>query len=77
MAKNKVLPIKFNIELLRRHIIEKRVIDNRMSLQKAADQIGTSKATLSRVERGRKMDVDTFCKILQWLVEEPNTYFTH
>ncbi len=73
----KVREVKFNIDKLRRDIIQKRLIENRMSLRKAAKEIEISAATLSRVERGSKLDVDTLCKILRWLVSEPNKYFTH
>ena len=75
--KHTVQEVKFNIEQLRTDIIEKRLIDNRLSLRKAAEQMDVSAATLSRVERGGKLEVDTLCKILRWLVAEPNRYFTH
>lgn len=36
-----------------------------------ADEIGISPATLSRVERGRLPDLETFSKICQWLKIDP------
>jgi len=38
----------------------------RMSLREAAKQVGVSAASLSRIERGEKPDIDTFVKICQW-----------
>ena len=75
--KHKVQEVKFDIEQLRRDIIKKRLIDNRMSLRQAAKEIEISAPSLSRVERGSQFDIDTFCKILRWLVTNPNRYFTH
>jgi len=75
--KHKIQPVKFNKELLRKDIIEKRLILNRMSLRKAAEEMEVPAATLSRVERGNDFDIGTFCKILRWLAEQPNRYFTH
>lgn len=75
--KHTVKEVKFDIEQLRKDIVEKRLIDNRMSLRKCAEQMGLSASTLSRVERGQKLEVDTLCKILRWLVADPSKYFTH
>lgn len=67
--------MKFNIDQLRKDIINKRLIDNRMSLRKAAEEIGVGAATLSRIERGSTLEVDTLCKILDWLKVAPGLYF--
>lgn len=75
MAIHQVQQVKFDYEQLRKDIISKRMIDNRMSLSKAAEKIGVSKATLSRVETGSDMKMETFCKILRWLVKSPQQYF--
>lgn len=40
------------------------------SLRKTAKEIGLSAATLSRIERGRKPDIDSYEKILLWLKME-------
>lgn len=37
-----------------------------LSLRDAAKILGISAATLSRVERAEKPDIDTFVKICQW-----------
>lgn len=67
--------MKFNKEQLRKDIIEKRLINNRLSLRKAAEQINISASTLSRVERKSELEVDTLCKILKWLDSDVNKYF--
>lgn len=37
-----------------------------LSLRDAAEKLGFSAATMSRVERGEKPEIDTFVKICQW-----------
>lgn len=40
-------------------------------IRETAKEIGTSPATLSRIERGHLPDLETFRKICQWLVIDP------
>lgn len=40
------------------------------SVREAAERIGISFATLSRIEHGDKMDGSTLAKILTWLLSE-------
>jgi transcriptional regulator with XRE-family HTH domain len=40
-------------------------------IREVAAEIGTSPATLSRVERGKLPDLDTFGKICKWLRVDP------
>lgn len=40
-------------------------------IRKVASDIGVSPATLSRVERGKLPDLDTFSKICEWLEVDP------
>lgn len=40
-----------------------------LSIREAASQIGTSPATLGRIEKGELMDGKTLAKILRWLTE--------
>lgn len=40
------------------------------SLQSIADEIGISKATLSRIERGKMCDAETLHKIHTWMMEK-------
>jgi len=69
--------ILYNAKQLRRDLITKRVIDNDMSMQQAANEIGISKATISRLEKSSIPDVETFAKVCQWLEKEPNRYFVN
>lgn len=39
-----------------------------IGVREAAKQIGVSHGTLSRVERGEKMEGETLVKILRWLL---------
>lgn len=77
MPINKVNEVYFDYEELRKDIVQKRMIDNRMSMTKAAEQIGISKATLSRIETGGDFKIETLCKVLRWLCHKPEIYFTH
>src|SRR6266702_2098100 len=43
-----------------------------MGLRVAAEQIGITRTTLSRVESGKLPDLNTFTKICNWLGVEPN-----
>ena len=68
--------MKFDIKQLRKDVITKRLIDNRITLRKLSIQIDVSIATLSRMERGyNKVDIDTLCKVLEWLDVDSSKYF--
>lgn len=67
--------MKFNIQKLRKDLITKRVIELNMPLREAAEKIGISSATLSRIENGKTPEVDTFCNLCTWLETKPNDYF--
>lgn len=41
-------------------------------LREVASEIGISPATLSRIERGKLPDLETFSKICQWLPLDPS-----
>lgn len=55
-------------------LIYKRRIELDVSMDDACIEIGISKPTLSRIERGKKPDIDTFAKVCKWLKEDPNKY---
>lgn len=59
--------MKFNSYLFKKDLITKRLIDNNLSMQKAGEEIGISKATLSRIEHGKLPDIETFFKVVTWL----------
>lgn len=40
---------------------------NRLGVREVAKEIGTSPATLNRIERGENFDADTMAKIMLWL----------
>lgn len=44
-------------------------------LRASAIEAGTSAATLSRIERGKKFDIETFTRICNWLEKEPGAFF--
>lgn len=67
--------MKYLESKLRKDVITKRMIDLNIGLREAAIQIGTSAATVSRVENGKNVDLETFAKILTWLDTKPNDYF--
>lgn len=56
--------------------LARRIQENRAGkgIREAAQQVGISPATLSRVENGKVPDLDTFGKICKWLGDDPSTY---
>ena len=68
--------MKIKLDLLRKDLITKRVIESDLSMDEASKQIGISKATLSRAENKHKIDLETFGKILEWLETRPDRYFS-
>ena len=64
-----------NYELVRLRLKKARQL-RRMSLRRAADDIGTSAATLSRIERGAGTpDMPTLGKLIAWLDIDRNAVF--
>ena len=59
---------KITLETLGRRLAEKR---GALGIRLAAEEIGVSPATLSRVERGFLPDLETFRKICRWLEVDP------
>jgi len=55
-------------------VLKKR---GKMGIRAAAAEIGTSPATLSRIERGKVADADTLRKVFFWLKVNPNDFFGH
>ena len=68
-------PMKYLESELRKDVITKRMITLNIGLREAAIEIGTSAATLSRIEHGKSIDIETFAKVVTWLDKEPNDYF--
>ena len=65
----------FNIEKFREDLLTKRIIKDKLTLRQAADQIGASAATISRVEHAHVPDMGTFCKICAWICADAKIYF--
>jgi transcriptional regulator with XRE-family HTH domain len=59
---------RLTLEAIGLKIIEKR---GDRGVREVAKEIGTSPATLSRVERGHLPDLETFGKICRWLGIDP------
>jgi transcriptional regulator with XRE-family HTH domain len=59
---------RLTLEAIGLKIIEKR---GEKGIREIAKEIGTSPATLSRVERGHIPDLETFGKICRWLGIDP------
>lgn len=64
--------MELRIEDLGRMILDKR---GRLGVRAAAEQVGISSATLSRVENGHLPDLQTFAKICRWLEVDPARFF--
>lgn len=56
----------FNSELFAADIVEMRYQKRLNSMSACAQEIGVSKATLSRIERNKLPDVGSLIKILKW-----------
>ena len=67
--------MEYKSQELKKDLITKRCIQNDMTKDDAAKQIGISKATLSRLEKSKLPDVETLGKVCGWLGTEPNKYF--
>lgn len=59
---------KLTLQALGLKLLEKR---GEKGIRAAAQEIGVSSATLSRVERGYLPDLETFSKICKWLNVDP------
>lgn len=68
--------MKFNIQKLKSDLSQKRVNEKKASMDDVSTEIGISKATISRVEKGNEPDINSFAKIVTWLGTTPNRYFS-
>ena len=66
--------MKFNKELFRKDVKIKRMITDEVSMSVASKQIGISKATLSRAERGNEVTIGVFVKLITWMSISPYKY---
>lgn len=55
--------------------IDKKRRESRISLRKAADLIGISASSLTRIGQGHRPDVDGFASIVKWLEIPSENFF--
>lgn len=67
--------MEFKPQELKADLITKRCIENSLTMDEAAAEIGISKATLSRLEKLKLPDVETLGKVCTWLGTFPNKYY--
>lgn len=67
--------MKFNLEKFSLHLRLKQA-ENRIKAKQAADEIGISKATLSRLNNEQGLpDVETFFRCCAWLNQDMDSFF--
>jgi len=66
--------VLFDREKLKRDIRYKRLMETQISMDVCANEIGISKPTLSRIEKGNTPDLLTFLKVVKWLQKDINEY---
>lgn len=55
--------------------VQQRRVDFRLSLRELAIELGISAATLSRIERGKKPDLESFGQLCAWMNEDASRFF--
>lgn len=72
--------MKYERKLMAKYLKEKRVVDKKnnisISLGQASKQVGVSKPTLSRLEKGSMPDVLTFAIVCNWLDKPMSLFFS-
>jgi len=72
--------MKYEGKLMAKYLKEKRVVDKKnnisISLGQASKQVGVSKPTLSRLEKGSMPDVLTFAIVCNWLDKPMSLFFS-
>jgi len=59
------------IEKLAERVLQRRA---GKGIREAANEVGVSSATLSRIENGKIPDLETFGKVCAWLGDDPAMY---
>lgn len=68
---------QIDLNKLREDVVKKRVIEDSLTLETAANRIGMSTAGLMYLEKGDKEpSVDTVLKVCTWLEKDPREYIT-
>jgi len=68
------MKLEFDGKAFSKKLRQKRLIDLDIDMGTASKQIDVSKATLSRIERGRTPELVTYAKVCNWLGVEMNTF---
>lgn len=66
--------LTFNLTAFSEAVKHKRVEVKRYSMKEVARETGISISTISRLEKGRFCDIETFVRLLNWLEHEPREY---
>lgn len=73
------MKLKYNGRLMAKYLKEKRVVDKAnkisISLGQASKQVGVSKPTLSRLEKGSAPDIITFAIVCNWIDKPMSLFF--
>jgi transcriptional regulator with XRE-family HTH domain len=64
----------YDKEAVKRDIRYKRLIERQISMDVCCKEIGISKPTLSRIEKGNTPDLLTFLRVVKWLEKDINEY---
>lgn len=65
----------FNVDQFSAALLTKRCVTLRVGVREAAEKIGISAATLSRLENRKLPDIETYYKCCQWLGKSMDCYF--
>lgn len=77
MGEIKFLQVKFTEAVKEKMFTEMASRKKRIGLRVFAKEIGTSSSTLSRIELGKKPDIDTFFKLCYWMKRSSNEFYNH
>lgn len=69
-----MFPLKFDSGYFGWRVQQRRV-DFRMTLRDLAAEVHISAATLSRIERGSKPDLESFGQLCAWMNEDAYRFF--
>lgn len=67
--------MKYKPHLLKRDVITRRTIDNKMTMLEVAKAVGVCDRVICRIENEKMITIETLGKICSWLGTKPNDYF--
>jgi transcriptional regulator with XRE-family HTH domain len=68
------MKFKFDSANFSKEVKTKRVIEENIGVVALGEKIGTSGATISRVENGHTPEIDTYAKLCFWLKKPMNVF---